>query len=156
MLLIFQRNILPPTPTMKKNAVFSSETLICTYQTTWCWTLGSHRGGLKFMAFWVVMPWSSERRRLRFDTRSGHVGFVADKMELGQVFSKCFGFPCQLSFHQLPHNDHNLSSRAGTTSQLVANILNGLSLTPPQEIIMKKLKSLKRTGRFGGTYHLQH
>jgi hypothetical protein len=27
--------------------------------------------------------------------------FVVDKVALGQVFSKYFGFPCQSSFHQL-------------------------------------------------------
>jgi hypothetical protein len=37
---------------------------------------------------------------------SGHVGFVVDKVALGKVFSKYFGFPCQSSFHQIlhPHN----------------------------------------------------
>jgi hypothetical protein len=28
------------------------------------------------------------------------VGFVVDKVVLAQVFSECFGFPCQSSFHQ--------------------------------------------------------
>jgi hypothetical protein len=41
------------------------------------------------------------------DPRSGHVGFVVDKVALGQVFSEYFGFPCQFSFHQLPHNHHH-------------------------------------------------
>jgi hypothetical protein len=27
------------------------------------------------------------------------VGFVVDKVALGQVFSQYFGFPCQVSFH---------------------------------------------------------
>jgi hypothetical protein len=42
----------------------------------------------------------------RVRTRSGHVGFVVDKVALGQVFSEDFGFPCQSSFHQIlhPHN----------------------------------------------------
>jgi hypothetical protein len=30
------------------------------------------------------------------------VGFVMDKAALRQVFSECFGFPCQ-SFHQFLH-----------------------------------------------------
>jgi hypothetical protein len=34
------------------------------------------------------------------------VGFVVDKVVLGQVFSKYFGFPCQSSFHQILHH-HN-------------------------------------------------
>jgi hypothetical protein len=32
------------------------------------------------------------------------VGFVVDKVALGQVFSEYFGFPCQSSFHRLLHN----------------------------------------------------
>jgi hypothetical protein len=39
--------------------------------------------------------------------RVWQVGFVADKVVLGQVFSEYFGFPCQnQSFHQLLHH-HN-------------------------------------------------
>jgi hypothetical protein len=34
---------------------------------------------------------------------SGHVGFVVDKVELGQVFSEYFGFPYQSSFNQIRH-----------------------------------------------------
>jgi hypothetical protein len=30
-----------------------------------------------------------------FHLRSGHVGFVVDKVTLGQVISEYFGFPCQ-------------------------------------------------------------
>jgi hypothetical protein len=37
------------------------------------------------------------------------VGFVVDKVALGQVFSEYFGFPCQSSFHQLLHNHPYLS-----------------------------------------------
>jgi hypothetical protein len=48
-----------------------------------------------------------------FEPRSGHVGFVVDKVALGQVFSEYFGFPCQFSFHRLLHT-HHLSSGAGT------------------------------------------
>jgi hypothetical protein len=34
------------------------------------------------------------------------VGFVVDKVALGQVFSEYFGFPCQSSFHQILHHKH--------------------------------------------------
>jgi hypothetical protein len=34
-------------------------------------------------------------RRPGFEPGSGHVGFVVDKVALGQVFSEYFGFPCQ-------------------------------------------------------------
>jgi hypothetical protein len=61
------------------------------------------------------------------------VGFVVDKVALGQVFSEYFGIPCQVSFHQLLHIHHHLSSGAVTTGQTVADVPSGLSLTPPQE-----------------------
>jgi hypothetical protein len=51
-------------------------------------------------------------RRPGFEPGSGHVGFVVDKVSLGQVFYKYFGFPCQSSFHQMLHNHHHLSSGA--------------------------------------------
>jgi hypothetical protein len=52
-----------------------------------------------------------------FDPRSGYVGFVVDKVALGQIFSYYFGFPCQSSFNQLLHIHHHLSSGAGTIGQ---------------------------------------
>jgi hypothetical protein len=70
-------------------------------------------------------------RRPGFDPRSGHVGFVVDKVALGQVFSEYFGFPYQFSFHRLLHT--RLSSGAGTVGQILADVPSGLSLTPPQE-----------------------
>jgi hypothetical protein len=42
--------------------------------------------------------------RVRF--RAEHVWFVVDKAALGQFFSECFGFPCQISFHQFLHHNH--------------------------------------------------
>jgi hypothetical protein len=46
---------------------------------------------------------------------------MVDKAALGQVFSECFGFPCQ-SFHQLfnthhHHHHHHPSFEAGTVGQ---------------------------------------
>jgi hypothetical protein len=43
----------------------------------------------------------------RVRARLGHMGFVVDRVALGQVFSEYFGFPCQLSFRQIlhPHNE---------------------------------------------------
>jgi hypothetical protein len=67
-----------------------------------------------------------------FDPRSGHVGFVVDKVALGQVSSKYFGFRGQFSFHQTPHT--HLLSGAGTIGQLEADVPSGLSLTPPHAI----------------------
>jgi hypothetical protein len=37
-----------------------------------------------------------------------HVGFVVDKVALGQVFSEYFGFPCQPLFHQMLHHHNHL------------------------------------------------
>jgi hypothetical protein len=45
------------------------------------------------------------------------VGFVVDKVALGQVFSEYFDFLCQSSFHRLLHNHHHLSSGAGKIGQ---------------------------------------
>jgi hypothetical protein len=61
------------------------------------------------------------------------VGFVVDKVALGQVFFEYFGFPCKLSFHQMLHHHHHLSSGAGTRDQLVADVTGRVSLTSPQE-----------------------
>jgi hypothetical protein len=69
-----------------------------------------------------AMPWLKRLvagfppRKPGFDPRSGHVGFVVDKVALGQIFSEYFGFPCQSSFHRLLHNHHR-SSGAGTIGQ---------------------------------------
>jgi hypothetical protein len=57
------------------------------------------------------------------------VGFVVDKVALGQVFSEYFGFPCQSSFHELLHNHPHLSSGAGTIGQKWPQY-KGLSPTP--------------------------
>jgi hypothetical protein len=46
-------------------------------------------------------------RRPGFQPGSGQVGFVVDKVALGQVFSLYFGFPCQSLFHQILHHHHN-------------------------------------------------
>jgi hypothetical protein len=56
------------------------------------------------------------------------VGFVVDKVALGQVFSEYFGFPCQSSFHQLIYNHPHLSG-AGTIGQKWPQY-KGLSPTP--------------------------
>jgi hypothetical protein len=71
-------------------------------------------------------------RRPGFEARSSHVGFVMDKVALGQVSSEYFGFPCQFSLHRMLHT-HHLSSGVDTIGQLVAGVPSGLSLTPPQE-----------------------
>jgi hypothetical protein len=59
------------------------------------------------------------------------MGFVVDKVALGQVFSEYFGFPFQLP--NLLLNNCHPSSRAGTVGRIVADVPSGLSLTPPQE-----------------------
>jgi hypothetical protein len=40
--------------------------------------------------------------------RVWQVGFVVDKVALGQVFSEYFGFPCQSSSHQILHHHNHL------------------------------------------------
>jgi hypothetical protein len=58
------------------------------------------------------------------------VGFVVDKVALGQVFSEYFGFPCQSSFDQLLHNHPHLSSWVCTIGQKWPQY-QGFSPTPP-------------------------
>jgi hypothetical protein len=78
---------------------------------------------------------SFPQRRIVFEPKSGHVGFVVDKVALGHVFSEYFGFPCQFSFRRLLHVLH-LSSGAGIIGQLVADVpLNPVS---PQTKKQKK------------------
>jgi hypothetical protein len=67
------------------------------------------------------------------------VGFVANKVALGQVFSEYFGFPCQFSFYQILHT--HLYSGAGTIGQLgqlVAEVPCGLCPRPLQTHTKKK------------------
>jgi hypothetical protein len=39
-------------------------------------------------------------RRPGFEPRSGRVGYVVDKVALGQVIFEYLGFPCHFSFHR--------------------------------------------------------
>jgi hypothetical protein len=67
-----------------------------------------------------------------FEPRSGNMGFVLDKVALGQVSSEYFGFSCQFSFHR-PLHIHYLLFGAGTIGQLLADVPSGLSLTPSKD-----------------------
>jgi hypothetical protein len=66
------------------------------------------------------------------------VGFVVDKVALGQISSEYFGFPCQFSSHRLFHAHHHLSSGAGRRGPTVADVPSGLSLKPKQGTKKKK------------------
>jgi hypothetical protein len=68
-------------------------------------------------------------RRPGFDSASGQVGFVVNKVAPGQVFSEYFCFLCQSSFHQILHH-HNHPVQA-TIGQSVAAVPNGPSWTTP-------------------------
>jgi hypothetical protein len=76
-------------------------------------------------------------------------GICGGKMALGQVSPEYFGFPCQFSFHWLldTHHHHLLPYRAGTISQMAADVPSGLILTLPQEIRIKEKTSLMSIGR---------
>jgi hypothetical protein len=65
------------------------------------------------------------------------VGFVVDKVALGQVFSEYFGFPCQSSFHQILHHHPGQA----TIGQSVAAVPSGPSWTPPPTKRIKKEKA---------------
>jgi hypothetical protein len=68
------------------------------------------------------------------------VGFVVEKVALGQVFSEYFGFPCQSSFYQLLHNHPHLSSGDGAIGKKWPQY-KGLSPTP---IAIQRKKKGKR------------
>jgi hypothetical protein len=46
-------------------------------------------------------------RSLRFASREIHVGFVVDKVALGQVFSEFIGFPCLRNSTVAPYSLYN-------------------------------------------------
>jgi hypothetical protein len=58
------------------------------------------------------------------------VGFVVDKVALGQVFSEYFGFPCQSSFHQLLTQSPSSIIWSLYNKPEVAVVPSGHSLTP--------------------------
>jgi hypothetical protein len=60
------------------------------------------------------------------------VGFVVDKLALGQVFFEYFDFLCYFSFHHMLHT--HVSFGTGTIGQLVADVPSELSLIPPHDI----------------------
>jgi hypothetical protein len=70
------------------------------------------------------------------------VGFVVDKVALGQVFSEYFGFPCH-SYSTDCSTFIIYQPVAGRIGQLAADVPSGLSLNPHQETkINKKAISL--------------
>jgi hypothetical protein len=79
------------------------------------------------------------------------VGFVVDKVALGQVFSEYFGFPCQFSFHRLLHTHRHLSSGAGTIGQILADVPSD-SVSPQEtkkKSIMNSLDMLRGENMWG-------
>jgi hypothetical protein len=65
------------------------------------------------------------------------VGFVVDKVTVGQIFSEYFSFSCQ-KFHRLVHIYPHPG--AGTISEIVADVPRGLSPTLAQEELMAVYK----------------
>jgi hypothetical protein len=76
----------------------------------------------------------------RVPAQAGHVGFVVNRVELGQVFSEYCGFLRQSSFHEMLHN--HLSSEFGTVEQIVADVPRGLSFTPPHPMKLKETTNI--------------
>jgi hypothetical protein len=78
-------------------------------------------------------------RRPVFEPMSSHVGFVVDKLALGQILSEYFGFPCQFSFRRLIHTHHHLSSGAGTTCQIRSCRHTKWTQSPPKHAALRVL-----------------
>jgi hypothetical protein len=65
------------------------------------------------------------------------VGFVVDKLPLGEVLSEYFGFSCQFSFYRLLHTHHHiLSSGAGAIDQIVVDMASGTVSPHPEKILL--------------------
>jgi hypothetical protein len=69
------------------------------------------------------LPASAARVR----PRVWQVGFVVDKMALGQAFSEYFGFPCQTHFIP-PTSPSSQSPWTGTIGQYMAAVPRGPSM----------------------------
>jgi hypothetical protein len=69
--------------------------------------------------------------------------FVVDEVALWRVFSECFGFSCQSSFHKILH--HNNHAGQTTIDQSVVAVPSGTSWTPPptKRIFLRKQNILK-------------
>jgi hypothetical protein len=94
-------------------------------------------------------------RQPEFQPGSGHVGFMVDKMELGQVLSEYFGFPCQFAFHLLLHNHHHhLSSTTSIIGQTMAAVPSGLSLTPWERNILSEVGAASSELKFWFLFHI--
>jgi hypothetical protein len=59
------------------------------------------------ISFATISNMGHVSRRPGFNSGSGQVEFVVDKVALGQVFSEYFGFPYQSSFHRIILHLHN-------------------------------------------------
>jgi hypothetical protein len=71
-------------------------------------------------------------QRPNFDSKSGDVGFMVDKVVLALVCSEYFGSPCQFSLHQMLHI--YISSGDGEMGTLMTGVPSGLSLIPVHEL----------------------
>jgi hypothetical protein len=84
---VWVRSILPsPYHISLHTAEFSADTFASLRPTSYCTSYGSV----------VTVPYLK-----RLAPGSGHVGFMVDKVALGQVFLQVRQFPRRFSFHQL-------------------------------------------------------
>jgi hypothetical protein len=70
------------------------------------------------------------------------VGFVADKSEMGQLFSEYFGFPCQ-AFHRLLNIHHHHHHHHHHTELINRPVVGSPPLNPKKET-----RRLEGTGFF--------
>jgi hypothetical protein len=72
----------------------------------------------------------------RVRDRLGHVGFMVDKVALGQVSPEYFGYPCQSSFHQILH-PHNYPGQVQYANWWPTRRVDPVGLQPPTIRIKK-------------------
>jgi hypothetical protein len=94
------------------------------------WKLNNYVGSVTAQLVCSRLPTTAAQIRSQVKSR----GICGGRSGIRQVLSEYFNFPCQFSFHHLFHTHHRLSSWAGTTGQIAADVPSGLNLSPPQEI----------------------
>jgi hypothetical protein len=91
----------PPVVQLLKNfpAFYGTGKFIAVFSSN------NNRTIFNFLYYLILLTYSGPLVHLLhgrcFEPRSGHVGFMADKMTPGRVFSEYFGLPCEWPFEEL-------------------------------------------------------
>jgi hypothetical protein len=87
--------------------------------------------GLKGRTIAKVVSRRVSTAAARFPSQVGSCWICGGQNGIVAGFLQVLQFPLQIVIPPTAHNHHHLSSRAGTISQIVADVPSGLNLTPP-------------------------